>query len=158
MDGCFSPKLGRSPLGVGGAGPGSVGGMRLIDVRAGRFEQAGVVVVLLGGFAFQQALAIPIGAVIAVLGAGLGARSPVRRLWTDVVGPRRPAPEQFEPESVIRLQSLIIGGGLTVATLVAVAGSVGLASVVAGVIAIVAALGATGLFTLAAEVQHRRGR
>ena len=132
--------------------------MRLIDVRAGRFEQACVVVVLLGGFAFQQALSIPIAAVIAVLGAGLGARSPVRRLWTDVIGPRGRTAEQLEPESMIRLQSLIIGGALTVATLVIVAGSVGLASVLAGVVAIVAALGATGLFNLAAELQHRRGR
>ncbi|MBK5288713.1 MAG: DUF4395 family protein, partial [Acidimicrobiia bacterium] len=91
--------------------------MRLIDVRAGRFEQAIVVVALLGGFVFQQPLAIPIAAFLAVLGAGMGSRSPIRRFWTDVIGPRRPTAEQLESESVIRLQSLIIGAGLTIATL-----------------------------------------
>ena len=146
------------PLRARKAIAGSVAGMRLIDARSGRFEQAIVVVVLLGGFVFQQALAIPIAAVIAVLGAGLGARSPIRRFWTDLISPRRPPPPRLEPESVVRLQSLLIGGCLTIATLIIVAGSVGLASVVAAVVAVIAALGATGFVTVAAEIQRRRGR
>ncbi len=132
--------------------------MRLIDVRAGRFEQAIIVVVLLGGFAFQQATAIAIAAVIAVIGAGLGDRSPIRRIWTDAIAPRRPGTGQLEPESVIRAQSVIIGAGLTLATLIVVAGSIALGSALAAVVAVIAACSATGLFTLAAELERRRGR
>ena len=154
----FPPILGRYPLRTLRPRTGSVNGMRLIDVRAGRFEQAIVVVTVLAGFVFQQAFAIPVAAVIAVLGAGMAGRSPIRRFWTNAIGPRRHAAGQLEPESVVRLQSLIIAAGLTLATLTIVAGSVGIASIIAAVIALIAALGATGFITLAAELDRRRGR
>ena len=62
----------------------------------------------------------------------------------------------MEPVPVARTQSLIITAGLVLATLVLLAGSVGLASVIAAVVAVVAALGATGVVNAAAELRKRR--
>ena len=129
--------------------------MRLIDVRAGRFEQAILVVILLGGFAFAAPWSIPTAAVIAGLGAVFGERSPVIRVWNELIA-RRVAPARtFEAANVARLQSLLIAAGLAVATGLLILGSVALASIVAAVVAVVAALGATGIVSLAAEIRHR---
>ena len=131
--------------------------MRLIDVRAGRFEQAILVVLLLGGFAFAAPWSIPTAAVIAGLGAVFGERSPVIRVWNEVIARRVSAARTFEAANVARLQSLLIAAGLAVATGLLILGSVALASIVAAVVAVVAALGATGIVSLAAEIRHRAG-
>lgn len=131
--------------------------MRLVDARAGRFEQGVVVVVLLAGFVFSQPWSIPVAAFVAALGTVGGERSPITRAWTHVIAPRLPVARTMEPVAVARTQSLIVTGGLLLATLVLLAGSVGLASVLAAVVAVVAALGATGVISVAAELRKRRG-
>jgi hypothetical protein len=130
--------------------------MRLVDARAGRFEQGVVVVVLLAGFVFSWSWSIPLAMVIALLGTAFGDRSPLARLWLRVVAPRLRGGRTLEPVPVARAQGLLISGGLVLATFVLLAGSVGLASIVAAVVAIVAALGATGVANLAAEIRRRR--
>ena len=132
--------------------------MRLVDARAGRFEQGVVVVVLLAGFVFSQSWSIPLAMVIALLGTALGDRSPLARFWQRVGAPRVRGGRTLEPVPVARAQSLLISGGLVLATFVLLAGSVGLASIVAGVIAVVAALGATGVANTAAEIRRRRAK
>ncbi len=130
--------------------------MRLVDARAGRFEQGVVVVVLLAGFAFSQPWSIPLAMVLALLGTALGDRSPVARFWNRVVGPRLRATRPMEPVEAARAQSLLISAVLVVATLVLALGSVGLASVIAAFAAVVATLGATGIMNAAAEIRRRR--
>ena len=131
--------------------------MRLVDVRASRFEQAIVVVILLAGFVFRQPWSIAVATVVAASGLAFGDRSPVTRLWQQVVAPRRPAATSFEPRPTAQTQSLLLSVGLVLATVVWIAGSVGLASILAAVVAVVAALGATGVVTVAAELRRRRG-
>ena len=130
--------------------------MRLVDVQASRFEQAIVVVILLAGFVFRQPWSIPVATVAAASGLALGDRSPVSRLWHQVIAPRRPAATNFEPRPTAQSQSLLLTVGLVLATVVWIAGSVGLASILAAVVAVVAALGATGVVTVAAELRRRR--
>ena len=132
--------------------------MRLVDVRASRFEQAIVVVILLAGFVFRQAWSIPAAGIVAALGVLLGARSPVQRLWYQLIAPRRPAPTSFEPAPIAQTQSMLIFAGLALATLVLLLGSVALASIIAAVVAVVAALGATGVVNAAAELRRRGQR
>ena len=131
--------------------------MRLVDVRASRFEQAIVVVILLAGFVFRQPWCIPIASVVAASVLVLGERSPVARFWHRVIEPRRPAATNFEPRPTAQTQALLLTVGLVLATVVWSAGSVGLASIVAAVAAVVAALGATGVVNLATELRRRRG-
>ena len=131
--------------------------MRLVDVRASRFEQAIVVVILLAGFVFRQPWSIAVATVVGASGLAFGDRSPVTRLWQQVVAPRRRAATSFEPRPTAQTQSLLLSVGLVLATVVWIAGSVGLASILAAVVAVVAALGATGVITLAAEIRRRRG-
>jgi hypothetical protein len=130
--------------------------MRLVDPRAGRFEQAVVVVILLAGFVFSQPWAIPTAFVVAAAGVLMGERSPLIRLWRGLVLPRLHSRHQLEPEPVARTQALLIAGGLAAATGILLAGSVGLASVAAAAVTIVAALGATGVANVAAEIRKRR--
>lgn len=132
--------------------------MRLVDARAGRFEQAIVVVVLLAGFVFQQEWSIPIAGVVAGLGAALAERSPLQRWWLNVVAPRRPATTNFEPAPVARIQSFLLFLGLVIATLLLLAGSVPLASIVAAAVAVAGALGATAVWNAAAELRRRSTR
>ena len=132
--------------------------MRLVDARAGRFEQAIVVVILLAGFVFQQKWSIPIAGFVAGLGAGLAARSPLQRWWLNVVATRRPATTNFEPAPVARIQSFLLFLGLVVATLLLLAGAVPMASIIAGGVAVVGALGATGVWNAAAELRRRSTR
>lgn len=131
--------------------------MRLVDVRASRFEQAIVAVILLAGFVFRQPWSIPIALVVAAMGLLLGDRSPVIRFWYQVIAPRRPAGTNFEPRPTAQTQALLLTIGLVLATVVWIAGSVGVASILAAVVAVIAALGATGVVTLAAELRRRRG-
>ncbi len=131
--------------------------MRLVDVRASRFEQAIVVVVLLAGFVSRQPWNIPVAAVVVILGLVLGDRSPVTRFWHQVIAPRRPAGTNFEPRPTAQTQALLLTVGLVLASIVWAAGSVALASIIAAVVAVVAALGATGVINLAAELRRRRG-
>lgn len=130
--------------------------MRLVDVRASRFEQGIVVVILLAGFVFGDPWSIPVAAVVAALPLGLGERSPVFQVWNRLIVPRRPAGTVFEPRATAQIQALLLTAGLVVATVVWLAGSVALGSIVAAVVAIVAALGATGVVNLAAEIRRRR--
>jgi hypothetical protein len=132
--------------------------MRLVDARAGRFEQGVVAAVLLAGFVFSFSWSIPVAMVIALSGTALGERSPLARCWLTVLAPRVRGGRTMEPVPVARAQSLLISGGLVLATLVLAAGSVGLASVVGAVVALVAALGATGVVNAAAEIRRRTQR
>ena len=135
-----------------------VDGMRLVDVRASRFEQAIVVVILLAGFVFRASWSIPTAAAVALVGVAFGDQSPVVRLWNQAIAPHRPAATDFEPAPVARTQILLIAGALLIATLVLLAGSIALASIVAAVVAIVALLGATGVVNAAAELRRRAQR
>lgn len=132
--------------------------MRLIDVRAGRFEQAVIVVVLLAGFTFRQPWSIPIAACLAALGTVLGERSPLARLWSDLIARRLAAARTFEAVASARLQILLITATLAVATGLLILDAVTLASIVAGLVAIIAALAATGIVSLAAELRRRAGK
>ena len=132
--------------------------MRLVDARAGRFEQGVVAVILLTGFVFSLSWSIPVAMVVALSGTIFGERGPVARLWLAAIAPRLRGGRTMEPVPVARAQSLLISAGLVLATLVLAAGSVGLASIVAAVVALVAALGATGVANAAAEIQRRRRR
>ena len=132
--------------------------MRLVDTRASRFEQTIVVVILLAGFVFRQAWSIPTAGIVAALGVLPGARSPVQRLWYQVIAPRRPAPASFDPTPIAQTQSMLIFAGLAGATLVWLLGSVALASIIAAVVAVIAALGATGVMNTAAELRRRGQR
>src|SRR4051794_19555885 len=105
--------------------------MRLVDARAGRFEQAIVVVILLAGFVFQQAWSIPIATVVAGLGALLGERSPLARFWTTVVAPRRPSRSPLEAVTIAQRQTFLLFAGLIAATLLFFADAIALASIVA---------------------------
>ncbi len=131
--------------------------MGLVDVRASRFEQAIVVVILLAGFVFREPGSIPAAGLVTTLGLVLGDRSPVARLWDQVVAPRRPAGTEFEPRTTARTQALGLTVGLVAATAIWLAGSVELGSIVAALVAVVAALGATGVVNVAGEIRHRRG-
>jgi hypothetical protein len=115
-----------------------------------------IVVVLLAGFVFSQPWAIPVAFVLAALGVAMAERSPLHRLWDSLIRPRLPGSRPLEPEPVLRTQVLIIAGGLALATGVLLAGSVGLASLVAALVTLVALLGATGVVNLAAELRERR--
>jgi hypothetical protein len=130
--------------------------MRLVDPRAARFEQGVIVVVLLAGFVFSQPWSIPVAFVVATLGVAMGERSPFHRLWDALIRPRLKGTRPLEPEPVVRTQVMIIAGGLALATGVLLVGSVGLASVIAAVVTIVALLGATGVVNVAAEIRERR--
>src|SRR4029079_1740027 len=90
------------------------------------------------------AWSIPLAMLVALLGTVLGDRSPLARLWQRVVAPRLRGGRTLETVPVARAQGLLISGGLVLATLVLLAGSVGLASIVAAVVAVVAAVGAAG--------------
>ncbi len=130
--------------------------MRLVDPRASRFEQGVIVVVLLAGFAFSQPWSIPIAFAVAAAGVGLGDRSPVVAAWEKLIAPRLHSAGALEPEPVARTQTLLLGVGLALATGILWAGSVGLASIVAALVAVIAALGATNVVTLAAELRRDR--
>jgi hypothetical protein len=132
--------------------------MRLVDARAGRFEQGVVVVVLLFGFVFSQPWSIPVAGALAALAAVLGERSPISRLWHRLVTPRLRANGPMEPVGAARAQALLITATLVIATLVLLAGSVGLASVVAAIAAVIAALGATGIMNAAVEIRKRTNK
>src|SRR4051794_34438634 len=101
--------------------------MRLVDARAGRFEQAIVVVILLAGFVFQQAWSIPIAAVVAGIGALMGPRSPLARFWNGVIAPRRPSRSPFEAPTIGQRQTFLLFAGLTIATLLFLADAIALA-------------------------------
>ena len=132
--------------------------MRLVDARAGRFEQAIVVVILLAGFVFQQAWSIPVATLFAGIGAVMGARSPLARFWNAVIAPRRPSRSPFEAAVIGARQTLLLFLGLTMATLLFLADAIALASIVAAVVAVVGALGATGVVNVSAEIQRRATR
>lgn len=132
--------------------------MRLIDVRASRFEQGLVVAILLAGFAFRQPWSIPAACVVATLGTVLGERSPVIRLWTELIASHRPPARAHETAVVARTQSLLLASGLALATGLVLAGAVLPASIMATVVAVIATLGASGIFSAAAELRRRADR
>ncbi len=132
--------------------------MRLVDARSGRFEQAIVVVVLLAGFVFQQAWSIPIAAVVAGAGAVMGPKSPFARFWDAVIAPRRPSQSPFEAAIIGQRQTFLLFMGLTIATLLFLADAIALASIIAAFVAVVGALGATGVVNVSAEIQRRGTR
>jgi hypothetical protein len=91
------------------------------------------------------------------MGAVLGERSPIARWWTRLAE-RRTSPPVLEPESTQLRQRALLTAGLALATLILFLGAVTLASILAGIVAVVAALGAVGLLDVAGEITRRRGR
>ena len=130
--------------------------MRLVDARAGRFEQAIVVVVLLAGFVFQQRWSIPIAAFIAGLGAvpwPSDRRSPASGPNVIARGVRPASPN--EPASIAQSPELLLFVGLDVATLLLLAGSDRPGVDRRRGRGVVGALGATGVVNAAAEIRRR---
>jgi hypothetical protein len=131
--------------------------MRLADARGGRFEQALVVVVLLASFVFRQPWGIPVAGVLAAPAAVLGDRSPVGRWWTRLAD-RRGSEPTLEPVTVQLRQSALITAGLALATVFVLLDATTIASLLAAAVAVIAALGAVGLWNAAAEIQRRARR
>jgi Domain of unknown function (DUF4395) len=131
---------------------------RTTDPRPARFEQAVVAVVLLAGFVFGAALLIPVCLVALLVSALVGSRSaPLQIVFHTLLAPRLDAGTRVEPAAPRRFAVLLEAALLAGASLLVLAGTEGLAWVLALVVAGVAALdGATGISAGAAL--HRRLR
>lgn len=130
--------------------------MPAADVRILRLQQGAVTVVLLAAFVFQLPLLIPIAAVLPGLDAALGASGPTARIWPAALAGRAGPAKHAESPGAFRTQSLAVFSALVIATLVWLAGLDGLAMILAILVAMLAALCATGLFSLGTELDRRR--
>jgi hypothetical protein len=128
-----------------------------VDARVLRLQQGTVAVVLLAGFVFSVPWTIPVAAALPGLDVLLGARGPTATFWRRVVAPRAGVARSFESSGAARTQALAVFTALVIATLFLVFGFAGLATVVAVLVAGLAALAATNLFNLGAELDRRRG-
>jgi hypothetical protein len=134
-----------------------------VDARILRLEQATVTVVLLAGFVFSIPWMIPVAAALTGLDAALGRSGPTPLLWRAAIAPRLGPPPVFDTAAGARAQQLSVFAVLVVATLLALSGFDGLATILAILVAGVSASCATGLFNLGAELDkrnqpRRRGR
>jgi hypothetical protein len=127
-----------------------------VDGRILRLEQGTVTVLLLAGFVFQLPWMIPVAAVLPGLDAALGPAGPTPRFWQAVLASRLGVPRTFESTGAARTQALAVFTALVIATLIWLAGLDGIAMVLAILVAALAALAATGLFCLGAELDRRR--
>jgi peptidoglycan/LPS O-acetylase OafA/YrhL len=127
------------------------------DARVLRLQQGAVTVVLLAAFVFQLPLLIPIAAVLPGLDAALGASGPTARLWRAALAGRAGPAKNSDSAGAFRTQSLAVFSALVIATLVWLAGLDGLAMILGILVALLAALCATGLFSLGAELDRRKG-
>lgn len=133
-----------------------------IDARMPRFNQAVVAVALLGGFVFDLPWVIPVFAVVLGLGAAFGPRyGPFLRVWSDLVAPRLGPATELEDPRPPRFAAVVGAGLLAAASGLLLLGAVGIAWVVALVVAVLAALAAaTGLCVgceLYVRAQRNRG-
>jgi Domain of unknown function (DUF4395) len=126
------------------------------DARILRLQQGTVAVVLLAGFVFQIQWMIPAAAVLPGLDAALGDAGPTARFWQAVPAKRAGPPTAFDSAEVSRDQALLVFFALIVATLIGLAGVGVLGALLSFVVAGVAALCATGLFCVGAEIHRRR--
>lgn len=131
-----------------------------VDARILRLEQGIVTVVLLAGFVFGVAWAIPIAAVMVGLDLALGPSGPIPRFVAAAVAPRLRPPRTLEDARGVHLHQILVGGVLVVATLLWLADVGGLAMLLAVLVAMVSALCATGLACAGCELRRRinRGR
>lgn len=120
------------------------GPLRPIDPRGPRFNQGVLTVALLGGFAADLRLVVPVFAVVLLLGAAFGPRyGPFLRFYTEVIKPRLRPPAELEdprPPRFAAAVGVVFLGGATVAF---AAGAAGLGWALAVVVAALAGLAAT---------------
>jgi Domain of unknown function (DUF4395) len=128
-----------------------------VDARILRLQQGTVAVLLLAGFVFSIPWAIPVAAALPGLDLLLGDRGPTPTFWRMVLAPRLGVARSFETSSAARTQALAVFTALVIATLFLVFGFGALATVLAVLVAGLAALAATNLFNLGAELDRRRG-
>jgi hypothetical protein len=128
-----------------------------VDARILRAQQGAVAVILLAAFVFQLPVLIPVAALLPGLDAVLGAGGPSRRFWRGVLAARMGPARTQDSAGAFRTQSLAVFTALVIATLVWLAGLDGLAFVLAILVALLAALCATGLFNLGTELDRRKG-
>jgi hypothetical protein len=128
-----------------------------VDGRVLRLQQGTVTVLLLGGFVFQIPWMIPVAAALPGLDLVLGSRGPTASFWRAALARRAGPPAGFETAGAARTQALAVFTALVIATLFMLAGVGALATVLAILVAGLAALCATGLFCLGAELDRRRG-
>jgi hypothetical protein len=127
-----------------------------LDARVLRLQQGAVTVVLLAGFVFGIPWMIPIAALLPGLDAALVARGPTARLWQRLIAGRAGPARTSDTPTTFRTQSLAVFSALVIATLVFLAGVGWLAAVMSILVAVLAALCATGLFNLGAELDRRK--
>lgn len=123
------------------------GTIRPIDARAPRFNQGILALALLVGYVFDARWVIPVWGVVLLLSAAGGANlGPFLRLWRDVLGPRVGPPTEIEDPRPPRFAATVGVVFLGAATVALLAGSSGVAWVLAVIVAFLAALAAvTGL-------------
>ena len=127
-----------------------------LDARVLRIQQGAVTVVLLAGFVFQIPWMIPVAAVLPGLDAALVRRGPTARLWAAVLAERAGPAKTSDSAGAFRTQSLAVFSALVIATLVFLAGLDWLATLLGILVAVLAALCATGRFSLGSELDRRR--
>jgi hypothetical protein len=127
-----------------------------LDARVLRLQQGAVTVVLLAGFVFGIPWMIPVAAVLPGLDAALGNAGPTARFWQAVLAGRAGPARSSDSPAAFRTQALAVFTALVLATLVFLAGLEWLAMILSILVAVLAALCATGLFNLGAELDRRR--
>ena len=115
-----------------------------IDPRAPRFNQAVLAVGLLAGFAADWRPAIPVFAVVLLLGAALGpSYGPFLRLYAVAIRPRLGPPGELEDPRPPRFAAAVGVAFLGAASVALLAGSPGAAWALALIVAALAGLAAT---------------
>ncbi len=115
-----------------------------IDPRGPRFNQAVLTLGLVGGFLFDWKPAVPIFAVVLLLGAAFGPRyGPFLRLYAELIKPRLSPPKELEDPRPPRFASAVGVIFLGAGTLAFAAGASTLGWGLALVVAVLAALSAT---------------
>ena len=133
-----------------------------IDPRGPRFNQAMIAVLLLVAFVLDWPPMVPIVATILVAGAVLGPRfGPFLALYAAVIKPRLAPPAELEDPRPPRFAAAVGAVVLAASTVAYVAGSVGLAWILALAVAVLAGLAATTGICVGCEiyllVARRRG-
>jgi hypothetical protein len=133
-----------------------------IDPRGPRFNQAVLTLGLVAGFVFDWKPAVPIFAVVLLLGSAFGSRyGPFLRLYAEVIKPRLAPPAELEDPRPPRFASTVGVIFLTAATVAFAGGGSTLGWALALVVAVLAALAASTGICVGCEmwlfVARRRG-
>jgi hypothetical protein len=127
-------------------------GLRPIDPRGPRFNQAVLASALFLGFVFDQRWVMPTWALVLALGAFGPRYGLFLRLYADVIRPRLGPPPHVEDPRPPRFAATVGAAFLVAATLALVAGAPGTAWALALVVAALAALAAVTGLCLGCEV------